>query len=68
MSGAAVRESIMRCLEFLLEKYPQQRFGQLVSNAVATQSSKMDVFYAPDVMLLIGLRQMVSESRAELGK
>lgn len=61
-SEQAVRESIMQCLGFLMEKYPQQRFGQIVSNAVAKQSDKMDVFYAPDVMLLIGLRQMIAEA------
>lgn len=63
MSERSVRQSIMKCLEFLMDKYPQQRIGQIISNAVATQSDKMDVFYAPDVMLLIGLRQMVSEAK-----
>lgn len=27
-SEEAVRESIMQCLGYLLEKYPQQRIGQ----------------------------------------
>lgn len=62
-SDEAVRDSILKCLTFLCEKYPQQRVGQIISNAVAKQSDKMDVFYAPDVMLLIGLRQMIAEAR-----
>jgi hypothetical protein len=61
-----MKEQILSELEQLWKKYPQLRFGQLVSNIQsASCKGKMDLFYVEDEDMIKGIKILLSAKENE---